>query len=90
MAANKSNVKESNRRYHFHIGNRNKAIQALREFINISNFVSFLDIINYLVTNNDIRKKIISEANLEKSIMKKTSANITVCVTINNKGIGIY
>ena len=74
----------------------NEAKQALGEFIsikeelkfrdNVTSFAWFLDIISSSVINDDIKKKIILEANLEKAFMKKTSPNLTVSVRTNSKG----
>ena len=99
MATKKSNVEECSR-YNFYIGKGNEARQALGEFIsikeelkfrdNLTCFVWFLDIISSLVMNDDIKKKSILEANLEKSFTKKTSANITVSVPTNSRVRQLY
>ena len=96
MAIKKSHVEECSRRYNVYIGKGNEARQALAEFIsikeelkfrdNLTCFAWFLDIISSSVMNDDIKKKTILEANLEKSFMKKTSENITVSVPTNSKG----
>ena len=100
MATKKSHVEECSRRYNVYIGKGNEARQALGEFIsikeelkfrdNLTCFAWFLDIISSSVMNDDIKKKIIMEANLEKSFMKKTSENITVSVPTNSKGRQLY
>ena len=96
MATKKSNVKECSRRFNLYIGKGNEPRQALGEFIsikeelkfrdNLACFVWFIDIISSSVMNDDIKKIIILEANLEKSLMKKTFENITVSRPTNSKG----
>ena len=96
MATKKSHVEECSRSYNVYIGKGNEARQALGEFIsikeelkfrdNLTCFAWFLDIISSSVMNDDIKKKTILEANLEKSFMKKASENITVSVPTNSKG----
>ena len=68
MTNKKSSVEECSKRQKFYIGKGNEARQALGEFISIKEelkfrdnftcFAQFLDIISYLVMNDDIKKKI--------------------------------